>query len=49
MFQYRKVLERRSDGFSLRSIRAATGHSRQKITEFIAYSPASHILLKLEF
>lgn len=35
MFQYRKVLEMRSDGFSLRSIRTATGHSRQKITHSI--------------
>ncbi|OJF91401.1 IS21 family transposase [Alkalibacterium sp. 20] len=35
MFQYRKVLELKADGFSLRSICAATGHSRQKITEVI--------------
>src|SRR5699024_5706740 len=43
MFQYRKVLEMKADGFSLRSIRAATGHSRQKITEVIRLAERKEI------
>lgn len=33
MFQYRKILQMHNEDFSLRSIAAATGHSRQKVTE----------------
>lgn len=47
MFQYRKVLEMRSDGFSLRSIRAATGHSRQKITEVIRLAEKKEVTTPL--
>lgn len=47
MFQYRKVLEMRSNGFSLRSIRAATGHSRQKITEVIRLAEKKEVTLPL--
>ena len=43
MFQYRKVLEMKAEGFSLRSIRAATGHSRQKITEVIRLAEEKNV------
>lgn len=33
MFQYRKILEMHSEGFSLHSIASATGYSRQKVSE----------------
>lgn len=35
MFQYRRILQMQSEEFSLRSIAAATGHSRQKVTEIV--------------
>lgn len=35
MFQYRKILQMHNEDFSLRSIAAATGHSRQKVTEVV--------------
>ena len=47
MFQYRKVLEMKSESFSLRSIRAATGHSRQKITEVIKLAEKKEVTLPL--
>ena len=44
MFQYRKVLEMKAEGFSLRTIRAATGHSRQKITEVIQLAQQKEVV-----
>lgn len=35
MFQYRKILQMQNEDFSLRSIAAARGHSRQKVTEIV--------------
>lgn len=47
MFQYRKVLELKADGFSLRSICSVTGHSRQKITEVIRLAETKEITCPL--
>lgn len=43
MFQYRKVLELKANGFSLRSFCAATGYTRQKVTEVIRLAEQKNI------
>lgn len=35
MIHYRKILELRAEGISLRGIATSTNHSRQKVTEII--------------
>lgn len=46
MFQYRKVLAMKAEGFSIRSMSSATGHSRQKITTVLEVAKEKEVDLK---
>lgn len=48
MIQYRKILELKEEGFSLRGIAFSTGNSRQKVTEIVRRAEKKGLVCPLE-
>lgn len=48
MIYYRKILELRAEGLSLRGIAASTNHSRQKVTEIIDLAEKKGLVCPLD-